>query len=186
MGPGWLLVATPRLHDPNFRRTVVYLVAHSDEGSVGVVLNRPSEAPVQAALPTWGDYASAPAVLGVGGPVQTDAAMALGVLRREATREELEPGSTHDVAGPVVLVNLDADPALAMATLRGVRIFAGHAGWGPGQLREEVEAGGWTVLPGLPDDVLSAPIGDLWFRVLRRQGWPGALQAYTPTDVTRN
>lgn len=181
--PGWLLVATPRLTDPSFARTVIYVIAHNDEGSLGLVLNRRSDMAVATVIPTWGDRVVKPAALYLGGPVQTDGALAVGVLRAAA---ETYPPFIQRVAGPVSLVNLETDPDEAMPLLRGVRIFAGHAGWSPGQLDEELAEGSWYVLPGLPDDVLAGPEVDVWFRVLRRQGWPDALRAYHPGDLKLN
>lgn len=182
--PGSLLVATPRLGDPNFRRTVVYLIAHNERGSIGIVINRPSDTAVHTVLQAWGPHASRPPVVYMGGPVQTDAAMALGVLRDTADVAALS--FTEHVAGPVVLVNLDTEPEVALPHLRGLRIFAGHAGWSEGQLEAEIADGAWEDLPGLPDDVLTGPMVDVWFRVLRRQGWPQALAAYHPGELSRN
>jgi putative transcriptional regulator len=181
---GSLLVATARLGDPNFRRTVVYLIAHNQRGSIGIVVNRPSETAVHTVLPPWAPHAARPPVVYVGGPVQTDAAMALGVLRRGEDSAELP--FLEQVAGPVVLVNLDTEPAVALPHLRGIRIYAGHAGWGDGQLDDEIAEGAWTVLAGGPEDLLAGPMIDVYFRVLRRQGWPAALDAYRPVDLARN
>lgn len=183
-GPGSLLVATQRLGDPHFRRTVVYLIAHNSRGSIGIVINRRSDTAVHTVLPTWADVASRPPVVYQGGPVQTDAAMAVGILRDTADPAALT--FTEHVAGPVVLVNLETAPGLVDPHLRGLRVFAGHAGWGGGQLEGEIAEGAWTVLPGLPDDLIAGPLVDVWFRVLRRQGWPEALAAYHPGDLTRN
>ncbi|MEO7126973.1 MAG: YqgE/AlgH family protein [Nakamurella sp.] len=182
--PGSLLVATPQLGDPNFRRTVVYLIAHNERGSIGILINRPSDTAVHTVLPAWGEHASRPPVVYMGGPVQTEAAMALGVLRDTADAAALS--FTEHVAGPVVLVNLDTEPEVALLHLRGLRVFAGHAGWSDGQLEAEIAEGAWTVLPGLPDDLLAGPMVDVWFRVLRRQGWPQALEAYHPGELARN
>jgi putative transcriptional regulator len=183
-GPGWLLVATPQLGDPHFRRTVVYLVAHGSEGTIGVILNRPSETAVHNILPAWAGHASRPPAVYAGGPVQTSAAMCLAVLRPGL--EAAGRPSMARVTESVVLVDLDAEPDTVTADLTGLRIYAGHAGWGAEQLVNEVEEGAWYVLPGLPDDVLAGPRTDLWFRVLRRQPMPLALAAYHPGDLSRN
>jgi putative transcriptional regulator len=182
--PGTLLVAAPALDDPNFRRTVIYLIAHGDEGSVGVVLNRPSDTAVFNVLPAWAGHATKPQAVFVGGPVQTSAAMCLGVCRTGVDPDSLS--SAARVTGPVVLVDLDADPDAVMSGLRGMRIFAGHAGWGAEQLADEIAEGAWYVIDGIPDDVLAGPRVDLWFRVLRRQPMPLALAAYHPGDLSRN
>ena len=184
VGPGSLLVAAPSLVDPNFRRTVVYLIAHGEEGTVGVVLNRPSDTAVFNVLPAWSGHASRPPAVYVGGPVQTSAAMCLGVCRAGVDADRL--ASTARVTGPVVLVDLDTEPDDLMPDLRGLRIFAGHAGWGADQLVDEIAEGAWYVLDGLPDDILVGPLVDLWFRVLRRQPMPLALEAYHPGDLSRN
>jgi putative transcriptional regulator len=182
--PGTLLVATPDLRDPHFRRTVVYLVAHGDDGTVGVILNRPSETAVQNVLPGWASHTARPHAVFAGGPVQTSAAMCLGVCRMGTDPNEVD--GVVRVTGSVVLVDLDADPTSVSRALRGMRIYAGRAGWDAQQLLDEIAEGSWFVVPGLPDDVIAGPRTDLWFSVLRRQRFPLALMAYHPGDLTRN
>jgi putative transcriptional regulator len=181
---GMLLVATSELHDPQFRRTVVYLVAHGDEGSAGLVLNRRTETAVHSVLPGWVSHVAKPQAVYSGGPVQPSGAMCLGV-----SRGGYFPGEGSGlvrVAGRVVLVDLDSEPATAAATLTGVRIFAGHAGWGEGQLAAEIAEGAWFVVPGMDNDILTGPMVDLYFRSLKRQGFPLAWEAYRPVDLERN
>ncbi|SDO72750.1 putative transcriptional regulator [Nakamurella panacisegetis] len=181
---GMLLVASSALHDPHFRRTVVYLVAHGEEGSAGLVLNRRTETAVHSVLPDWSTHVARPQAVYAGGPVQPSGAMCLGV-----SRGGYYPGDGAGlvrVAGRVVLVDLDSEPAIAAATLSGVRIFAGHAGWGEGQLAGEIAEGAWYVVPGRDEDVLSGPMVDLYFRALKRQGFPLAWQAYRPSELERN
>jgi len=182
--PGMLLVASPDLRDPHFRRTVVYLVAHGGDGTVGVILNRPSETAVQNVLPAWASHTARPHAVFAGGPVQTSAAMCLGVCRTGTNPREVE--GVVGVTGPVVLVDLDADPDRLSAALRGMRIYAGRSGWDAEQLVDEIVEGSWFVVPGLPDDILAGPRTDLWFSVLRRQPFPRALVAYHPGDLARN
>jgi putative transcriptional regulator len=179
-----LLVATSELQDPHFRRTVVYLVAHGEEGSAGLVLNRRTETAVHSVLPGWVPHTAKPQAVYAGGPVQPSGAMCLGV-----SRGGYFPGEGFGlvrVAGRVVLVDLDSEPATAAATLTGVRIFAGHAGWGEGQLVAEIAEGAWFVVPGLDNDILAGPMVDLYFRSLKRQGFPLAWEAYRPADLERN
>lgn len=182
--PGALLVARPSLIDPNFRRTVVYLVAHGEEGTWGVVLNRPSETPVHNVLPQWEPMTAKSKVIFMGGPVRPSAAMSLAVCR--TGRSPVDHDWMAQVAGQVALLDMDADADQLAPMLRGMRIFAGHAGWGLGQLEAEIDEGSWFVLPGLPDDVLAGPQTDLWFQVLRRQPLPLAFQAYHPGELIRN
>jgi putative transcriptional regulator len=181
---GMLLIATSELRDPQFRRTVVYLVAHGEEGSAGLVLNRRTETAVHSVLPAWAGHVAKPQAVYSGGPVQPSGAMCLGV-----SRGGYYPGDGSGlvrVAGRVVLVDLDSEPAIAAATLSGVRIFAGHAGWGEGQLATEIGEGAWFVVPGRDDDILTGPMVDLYFRALRRQGFPLSWEAYRPSEMERN
>lgn len=182
--PGTLLVAAPSLVDPNFRRTVVYIIDHRREGTLGVVLNRPSEVAVHDVLPAWGPHVSRPRAVFVGGPVEQKTALCLGALRTGENAATLT--GVIGVRGPVALVDLDADPEPLVPKLRGLRVFAGYAGWESQQLAGEIERKDWIVVPALPDDVLSPPTVDLWGRVLRRQGMPTALMATHPGDVHRN
>ncbi|MDV6010995.1 YqgE/AlgH family protein [Haloechinothrix sp. LS1_15] len=181
---GSLLVADPSMSDPNFRRTVVYVLHHSEEGTLGVVLNRPSEIPVDDVLPSWAGHVVEPASVFVGGPVEQDTPLCLAALRT-GERASAVPG-TIGVRGPVALVVLDADPDLLVPRLRGMRVFAGYAGWSVGQLDSEIQRGDWLVVPALPADVLASPDTDLWGHVLRRQGVPTALLATHPGDLQLN
>jgi putative transcriptional regulator len=182
--PGSLLVAAPTLTDSNFQRTVVYLIDHRSEGTLGVVLNRPSEVAVHDVLPAWGPHVTRPQAVYIGGPVEQKTALCLAALRTGEDLATLE--GVVGVRGPVALVDLDADPDSLVPRVRGMRVFAGYAGWGSRQLAGEIDRGDWIVVPGLPDDVLTPSGVDLWGRVLRRQGMPTALLATYPLDVHRN
>ena len=177
---GMLLVAAPPLVDPNFDRTVVLLLEHSLAGAVGVVLNRPGETNVEDALPGWERLAAEPGRVFVGGPVAADAASALGSARHTDAGAGWEP-----VVGPVGTIDLHRDPLDVLGDIAAVRIFAGYAGWGAGQLESELEAGAWIVVPAVPEDVLG-PSDDLWRRVLRRQGGRVAWLANVPEDLSVN
>jgi putative transcriptional regulator len=177
---GMLLVATPPLADPNFDRTVVLVLEHSDAGAVGLVLNRPSETPVADALPGWEELAAEPATVFAGGPVSTDAAIALGSARH------IDAGAGWEaLVGDVGTIDLHREPDDVATEIAAVRIFAGYAGWGPGQLEDELAANAWLVVPAWPDDALGDP-GDLWRRVLLRQGGRVAWLANAPLDPSLN
>lgn len=179
--PGVLLVASPMLGDPNFVRAVIYVLDHHGDGSVGVVLNRPSEVTLLDVLPQWCDLATQPRTLFVGGPVETNAALCLSELRPGA-----RPVGWTSVAGLVGLTDLDTDPDRIATVLAQLRVFAGYSGWGAGQLAEEIAEGAWMVVAGRTGDVFADPGVDLWRGVLRRQGGKLALLATYTEDPTLN
>ncbi len=181
---GSLLLANIDLMEPTFRRSVIYVVEHNDGGTLGVVLNRPSEIAVYNVLPQWAKLATKPKTMYIGGPVKRDAALCLGALRGGFDPQSA-PGLRH-VAGRIVMVDLDADPDAVAPALEGVRIFAGYSGWTIGQLEGEIERDDWIVLSALPTDVLVDQRIDLWARILRRQPLPLSMLASHPIDLSRN
>jgi putative transcriptional regulator len=184
---GELLVATPLLGDPNFRRTVVLVVEHEPgEGTLGVVLNRPTEVSVGQVLEPWTDLATGPSVVFTGGPVAPTSALALALAIGDA-----EPLGWRGLDGApgmsrIGLVDLEAPPQVIAAEITSLRVFAGYAGWGSGQLQSEIEEGAWYVLPGEPADPFMADPARLWQAVLRRQGGELALVATYPDDPRLN
>jgi putative transcriptional regulator len=184
---GRLLVATPMLGDPNFRRTVVLIVEDEPEqGSLGVVLNRPTEVPVARVLEPWDDLATGPAVVFKGGPVAAESALALALVPGEE-----EPLGWHSLDGTpmmsrIGLVDLDAPPEILAGEVDSLRVFAGYAGWGSGQLQTEIDEGAWYVLSAEPGDAFVTEPERLWSAVLRRQGGDVALVATFPDDPAQN
>jgi putative transcriptional regulator len=172
---GQLLLASPTLMDPNFRRAVVLIGVHSEEGAMGVVLNRPSEVTVGEAVPALEQVLEEREPVYVGGPVQPSSIVFLA--------EFLDPSP----AGLLVLGRIgfpapDADiDELTEATARG-RVFAGYAGWGEGQLDAEVDQGDWIAHSAVPDDVFTEAPEELWSNVLTRKGGSYALIARMPPD----
>lgn len=177
---GRLLVATPVLGDPNFDRTVVLLLEHSEEGAVGVVLNRPSDTDVAEPLPEWDNVAATPSVIFVGGPVAQTAVIGLARCDRGSA------SGWRPLVGSVGIVDLAAGPAEVTTPIEALRLFAGYAGWGPGQLEEEIDAGAWWVVDAAPTDALSPNPEDLWSDVLRRQLGRLAMHAFFPDDPRSN
>ncbi|MGV9671590.1 MULTISPECIES: YqgE/AlgH family protein [unclassified Gordonia (in: high G+C Gram-positive bacteria)] len=182
--PGTLLLASTDLIEPTFARTVIYVIEHNDAGSLGVVINRLSQTAVHNVMPSWTDVTAAPRALFIGGPVKQDSALCLGVIRRGVDVGDVE--AIRPVSGRVALIDLDADPELIATLVEGVRIFAGYAGWGIGQLDSEMEQDSWMLASALPRDVLAPPAVDIWADVLRRQPWPMPLLATHPVDVSMN
>ncbi|MGJ6121407.1 YqgE/AlgH family protein [Mycolicibacterium sp. Y3] len=181
---GTLLLAETDLLEPTFRRSVIYIVEHNEGGTLGVVLNRPSETAVYNVLPQWAKLALKPKTMFIGGPVKRDSALCLATLRAGMSAADV-PGLRH-VQGRVVMVDLDADPDAIAPVVEGVRIFAGYSGWTIGQLEGEIERDDWIVLSALPTDIHVEPKVDLWARVLRRQPLPLSMLATHPIDISRN
>jgi len=176
---GQLLLASPTLLDPNFARTVVLIGVHGADGAMGVVLNRPSTATVGEAVPQLEDAVGALEPVYVGGPVQASSIVFLA--------EFLDPSPAGLlVFGRIGFPAPDASiDELAQATGRR-RVFAGHAGWGGGQLDAEVAEGDWIAHPAQPEDVFTELPGELWSSVLTRKGGSYALIARMPLDPSVN
>jgi putative transcriptional regulator len=157
---GQLLIASPALVDPNFWRTVVVVTEHTEEGAMGLVLNRPLELTAAEA-------------------VEPGAVIALAEFEDAALAASL---AFEDVG----FVGSDPDvPALGDATRR-VRIFAGYSGWGPGQLEGELAEEAWLLESARADDVFTVDPSGLWSAVLRRKGGIGAMLSLIPPDPRVN
>jgi len=184
---GQLLAATPMLGDVNFRRTIVLVVEDDpEEGTLGVVLNRPSEIPVRQVLEPWTDLVTGPSVLFQGGPVSPDSALALALPRGESEPIGWRSLDGSELMSRIGLVDLGAPPELLADGIASLRVFAGYAGWGAGQLEAEIEVGAWLVLDGLPEDAFANEPDRLYPSVLRRQGGEMALLSTYPDDPVLN
>ena len=162
-------MATPPLADPNFDRTVVYVLEHSDDGAVGVVLNRPLYEPIPDQLEPWARLLSEPATMYQGGPVDASALIAIAQL--------------IDGLGSVDLM---LDPDEVASNVTAMRVFQGYSGWCAQQLDDELAAGAWMVLTAEPADVFGPSPEQLWRDVLRRQGGRVAWLANAPDDLSAN
>jgi len=178
-----LLVAAPAMNDPRFARSVVLVLDHDHTGTLGVVLNRTLDLSVAEVIPDWASNVSTPTILFGGGPVARDSALAVGVL---AVPPEAAPPGWRPMYGRVGLIDLDAPEGLLSQALAGMRVFAGYAGWSPGQLEEEIDEGGWLVVDAMDEDVVTSAPEGLWGRVLRRQGGDLALLSTCPADPGMN
>ena len=184
---GRLLVATPLLGDPNFRRTVILIVEDEpEEGTLGVVLNRPTEVQVEQVLEPWTELVTGPSVVFRGGPVSPNSALALALARGDDEPLGWRSLEGSDLTARIGLVDLEAPPELLAGGITSLRVFAGYAGWGPGQLQAEIEEGAWYVLAGEPTDAFLAEPERLWPEVLRRQGGEFAIVATYPDDPMLN
>jgi putative transcriptional regulator len=174
---GQLLIAAPMLVDPNFHRTVVLIMEHTDEGALGVVLNRPTELAVGEAVPDLAELADGDPVF-AGGPVQPQAVIALA--------EHTGPVGEESVCGPIAPIQVSDDIDDIGGHVARVRVFAGYAGWGEGQLDDELAEEAWFTEPALPGDIFAGDTDGLWRRVLERKGGEFTLVARMPPDPSQN
>jgi putative transcriptional regulator len=174
---GKLLVSSPALIDPNFRRTVVLVAHHDDEGAMGLVLSRPSDVAAVEAVPALEGLPGASDPVFVGGPVQPNAFMVLAEF--DDVTEAAAP-----IFGGLGFMPADADPD-DLSLLR-VRLFAGYSGWGEGQLEAELEEESWIIVDAETDDAFADDPDELWRVVLHRKGGPFELMETMPFDPGLN
>jgi putative transcriptional regulator len=177
---GHLLIASPALFDPNFRRTVVLVTEHGEEGAMGLVLNRQSETPVSEGAPPLADLVEEGALVHFGGPVEPAAVTVLA--------EFDDPDyAAAVVLGDIGFVRADAELDDLPTATRRARVFAGYCGWAAGQLEAELEGDdSWIVETPQPDDVFAEGSDDLWGTILRRKGGQFAIVALMPFDPSVN
>ena len=175
---GRLLLSNATLFDPNFRRTVVLIGHHDDEGAVGVVLNRPLGVPVDAAVPPLSDLVAVGEELFEGGPVEPDAAVVIAEFSDLARAGILAFGAIGFLPDEMGAEDRDA--------IVRARIFAGYSGWGPGQLEDELAEDAWLVTAATEADVFTSEPQRLWERVVRRLGPGYAVLQTMPLDPSAN
>ena len=169
-----LLVSMPQMLDPNFARTVVLLAEYGRHGAFGLVVNRRMDEPAHEVIrPDPPMDIRKDVHLFVGGPVEPNRAWVL-TAHRELDNDALEIQSG---------VYLSASPTLIRHALQSspdppLRLVIGYAGWGPGQLDEELAASSWLMAPVAADLVFETPIDQMWETAIRRLGAePSALQS---------
>lgn len=176
---GRLLVAAPGLGDPNFDRTVVFMLDHNEGGALGLVINRP-RGDLDVPFDAW-KHLIDPEILYFGGPVEPDALIGLGLV---PTRTP--DGQVIESVECIEPVDLDEDPATMDAPPTRVRIFHGYAGWSSQQLDTELDMGAWIVLTAQASDVFTNDPDELWRTVLARQRGEVSWLADCPPDTTLN
>ena len=177
---GKLLLASPSLADPSFARTVVLVAEHTEEGAMGLVLNQPADLTVDESAPELGELlVDAGEPIYVGGPVQPTAVIVLATFTDPRAAGLL-------ISDDVGFLSAQLDLAASRAVTQRTRVFAGHAGWGPGQLEEELEREDWIVEVPRPDELFASEPEELWSSVLTRKGGTFALVARMPLDPSLN
>ncbi|AIG64884.1 hypothetical protein CATYP_10395 [Corynebacterium atypicum] len=181
---GMLAVAAPGLPSVQFARSVVLIVQYNSYFTFGVDLTRRSDVAVANVLPEWADQVSSPPALYIGGPVEPQSVVGLG-LTKNGVDIASRPRLTR-LANRLVHLDLRGGPEEFIDDLDGARLFAGFAEWAPGQLEDEVDRGDWFITPALPSDVIAPGPADLWSDVMRRQSMPLPLFSTFPKDVVDN
>lgn len=175
---GKLLIAAPSLLDPSFKRTVVLVAQHNEEGAMGLVLNRPSHVTVQDAVPPLAGLVDADGEVWAGGPVERGGVIVVAEFEQPEAAAEL-------IFGRVGFMAAEADPIQVAIAAARARVYAGYAGWTAGQLEEELGEESWYVEQALAEDVFNGS-PDLWSDVLERKGGPYALLSKMPPDPSLN
>jgi putative transcriptional regulator len=185
LAAGRRLGATPSLVDPNFANAVVLLLDHDGDGTLGVILNRPSAITVESVLPDWAGSVDPPEVLFEGGPVSPDAALAVALVPQVGP-DAADPIGFRCLFDRMGIIDLDTPREVLAPAITRMRVFAGYSGWGGGQLQAEIDEGAWYVVDSTAADVFAAEPGGLWSAVLRRQ--PGSLAwvSTRPADPNLN
>ncbi len=173
-----LLLAMPQVVDPFFHRSVVLLVHHDDEGSLGFILNRPTEIKISDILDgmeiQW--QGAAEEVAHFGGPVQPQ----LGSVLFAAEAEALPAGSQQVVPGVALTQHVGDLSQLAALPPAALRLFLGYAGWGAGQLVGEILRNDWLMAPPSQELLFQPNPEDSWEAALRSVGVdPATLPAWT-------
>ena len=182
--PGQLLVAAPDVLAPHYNRSVILITEQHAGRTYGVDLTKRSEVAVFNVMPEWLPVVAKPQALYIGGPLNQQSVLGLGMTQPGVTFDEDDVLSK--IAPRLALVDLRAEPSELEGRLAGMRLFAGYAEWAPGQLEEEIADGDWYVAPALAQDVLTPGPADLWGDVMKRQPMPLPLFSTFPRSADAN
>ena len=177
---GKVLISEPFLNDPNFKRTLILLAEHTAEGSVGFVLNKPTEYLISEVIE---DFPEFDAKVFYGGPVQ------LNTLQFIYKGENIIDGSLEISPGLYwggsfeILKMLIKSNAVNPGDFR---FFLGYSGWGEGQIDDELEINSWIVSHTATDNIFSDEPDKLWREVLKSMGKKFAILASFPENPSVN
>lgn len=172
---GQLLIAMPNMQDERFQRSVIYVCAHSEEGAMGIVLNRllpdMSFMELLHELDIAGSFAPPNLPIHVGGPVETSR----GFVLHSAEYERDSTVNVDDDISLTASLEIVRDIAVGRGPKRSLMAL-GYSGWGPGQLDEEIQANGWLSAPATAELVFGTPLEEQWERAVASVGaTPGML-----------
>jgi putative transcriptional regulator len=155
---GQLLIANPTLMDPNFRHSVVLICEHNDQGTLGLILNRPTDVLLSEALPALSILKATSYVLFWGGPVQQSTVLMLFRLTQVPTEPKEVMTGVYLGAGPDTLTQVITQPN----PTETFRAYAGYAGWAVGQLEHEMAMGSWALVSGDGSTIFDRDPSTLW------------------------
>ncbi len=164
LGKGLFLIAEPSLRDPNFRETVVLIIQHGSHGTTGVIVNRPTETRLSSVLPDRDELEGRDETLHLGGPVDRRVLLLL-------VRTGVGPTHAEHVFDNVYVsqsVDVLADALKSDDPKTAVRLFAGYAGWAPGQLADEIARGSWRIVPADSAVLFDRDADVIWQEMIRR------------------
>jgi putative transcriptional regulator len=177
LGTRSLLIATPQLQDPHFQKSVVLILEHDEEGTVGVVLNRRSKVPCEQIVDQFDlPWPSPQEKLLIGGPVDP---RSLWILHADGWAFE----HTHLFEGVSVSRSEEALTGLCLGHEKRTRIYVGYAGWGPGQLENEIAEGSWWVGEAQPSLIFDVDVQEAWESALRTLGVEPMMLVEGPDEV---
>lgn len=174
------MLAEPYMADPNFKRSVIYLCDHQDEGSLGFILNKPLRIKVDQLIADFPEFESP---VYYGGPVQTDTIHYLHRLG-DLVEDSVKVGENIYWGGNFEKLKfLIASGVVKAGT---IKFFAGYSGWSTGQLSEELHIGSWIPAPMDPNYLFSVHPRKLWSKVLEVKGDLYAVLARIPDHLSWN
>lgn len=180
---GDLLIATPMLSDPNFHRTVILICDHDLEGSFGLVINRPTQIPVDRVLEAMDAEGTSSTCVQFGGPVESDKVFAL-VHGQGHSQQDREVGSgiylPEDLTRSIERIRSGSE------SVEHYLFFLGYSGWGAGQLEQEVREQSWVLSKGAQVGLFQTPADQMWAKVLGEMGGEQTLWSWMPPDPGLN
>jgi putative transcriptional regulator len=177
---GKILISEPFLNDPNFKRTIILLSEHSEDGSVGFILNKPTQFKVNQLVEDFPDF-DAPVFFG--GPVQVDTLQFIhraGDILEDST--EILPGLYWGGSFEILRLLIEAKQVKP----GDFRFFIGYSGWAEGQLGEELKINSWIVTSTTTENIFSDEPDKLWTEILRKMGKKFAILASFPENPSVN